>query len=64
MDIKSDSIILDIGAGKGYSDVVMVETTPGFNGTIHLVEGDNQCHEYSKDVAAAKNISDRFEFVL
>ena len=40
MDIKPDSIILDIGAGKGYSDVVWVETTPGFQGKIHLVEGD------------------------
>jgi len=41
MDIKNDSIILDVGAGKGYSDVKMVETTPGFNGKIHLVEGDD-----------------------
>jgi len=41
MDIKNDSIILDIGAGKGYSDMLMVQTTPGFKGKIHLVEGDN-----------------------
>ena len=41
MEIKPDSVILDIGAGKGYSDILMVETTPGFEGKIHLVEGDN-----------------------
>jgi ubiquinone/menaquinone biosynthesis C-methylase UbiE len=63
MEIKPDSLILDVGAGKGHSDIAMVENTPGFEGKIHLVEGDRYCHFYSIDTAESKGIKDKFEFI-
>ena len=42
---------------------MLMAETPGFVGKIHLVEGDHQCHEFSKGAAAKKGLYDKFEFV-